>query len=154
MPFHRQVLIDLAPPYLRYMDGTANRVTVPAQPTGFYTVEIRSLGTGNVQSKTDPLVMENLFYAQTVARTFDLKGIQDRRVKAAATGGPSPKTLFDGEWVEGMLFSRECSSCSHSVVGQQQALTLVRPHSKVVIQEEALWSEADFLVKSNVMDYS
>jgi 1-phosphatidylinositol-3-phosphate 5-kinase len=103
MPFHRQVPIDLAPSYFRYMDSTTGKATVPAKSTGFYTVEIRSLETGNVQSKADPLVMENLFYAQAVARTVDPKSIQGRRVKAAATGGPSPKTLFDGEWIESML---------------------------------------------------
>jgi 1-phosphatidylinositol-3-phosphate 5-kinase len=135
------------------MDSTASKATVLAKLIGFYTVEIRNLETGNVQSKADLLVMENLFYAQTVAKTFDLKGIQGRRVKAAATGGPAPKTLFDGEWIEGMLFPHECSSCSYSLVGQQQALTLVRPHSKVVIRE-AIRSDADFLARSNIMDYS
>lgn len=47
-------------------------------------------------------MMENLFYKQTITKTFDLKGIQGRRVKAK-DGEAETKTLFDGEWVEGEL---------------------------------------------------
>jgi hypothetical protein len=102
--FARQVLIELAPSYFRYMDATASRATVLAKLIGFYTIEIRNLETGTVQSKADLLVMENLFYKQKVVKTFDLKGIQGRKVKAGsnATGAAqNSKTLFDGEWIEG-----------------------------------------------------
>lgn len=81
------------------MDATANRPTVLAKLLGFYTVEIRNLETGNTQAKADLLVMENLFYKQSIAKTFDLKGIQGRKVKATASA--TSKTLFDGEWIEG-----------------------------------------------------
>lgn len=37
--------------------------------------------------------------------------------------------------------------------GQQRALTLVQPHSKVVLQE-AVKADSDFLARSNIMDYS
>ncbi|KAJ7078985.1 hypothetical protein C8R43DRAFT_910254 [Mycena crocata] len=133
-----QVLIELAPSYFRYMDATANKATVLAKLIGFYTIEIRNLETGNVQSKADLLVMENLFYDQKIHKTFDLKGIQGRKIKSNASAPTqSMKTLFDGEWIE----------------GQQRTLTLVRPHSKVVLRE-ALRSDAEFLAKSNIMDYS
>ncbi|KAJ3975919.1 hypothetical protein EV361DRAFT_791395 [Lentinula raphanica] len=134
-----QVLIDLGPSYFRYMESTTNRPTILAKLLGFYTIEIRNLETGNVQSKTDLLVMENLFFEQTIDKAFDLKGIQGRKVKAGtdSTAGHKSKTLFDGEWIE----------------GQQQTLTLVRPHSKAVLRE-AIKSDADFLSKSNIMDYS
>ncbi|KAK7007378.1 hypothetical protein R3P38DRAFT_3325358 [Favolaschia claudopus] len=135
-----QVLIELAPSYFRYMDATASKATVLAKLIGFYTIEIRNLETGNVQSKADLLVMENLFYDQKIVKTFDLKGIQGRKVKSSASGAAKDKdvrTLFDGEWIE----------------GQQRTLTLVRPHSKVVLHE-AIKSDADFLAKSNIMDYS
>lgn len=97
----RQVLIDLGPSYFRYMDATTNKPTVLAKLLGFYTVEIRNLETGATQAKADLLVMENLFYSQRIARTFDLKGIQGRRVKAAPHGSSHSKTLFDGDWIEG-----------------------------------------------------
>lgn len=96
---YRQVLIDLGPSYFKYMEATASRPTVLAKLLGFYTVEIRNLETGNTQAKADLLVMKNLFYNQNITKTFDLKGIQGRKVKAS--GGANSKTLFDGEWIEG-----------------------------------------------------
>ncbi len=84
------------------MDATANKPTVLAKLLGFYTVEIRNLETGNVQAKADLLVMENLFYDQNIVKTFDLKGIQGRKVKASSSSSGA-KTLFDGDWIEGEL---------------------------------------------------
>lgn len=95
----RQVLIDTAPSYFRYMDATASKPTVLAKLMGFYTVEIKNLDTGVVQAKSDLLVMENLFYGRNISKIFDLKGIQGRKVK---TRGHASQTLFDGEWIEGM----------------------------------------------------
>ncbi|KAI0795874.1 hypothetical protein C8Q75DRAFT_744203 [Abortiporus biennis] len=132
-----QVLIELGPSYFRYMDATANKPTVLAKLLGFYTVEIRNLETGTTQAKADLLIMENLFYNQKILKTFDLKGIQGRKVKAATRGNAVSKTLFDGEWIE----------------GQQRALTLLRPHSKVVL-DEAIKADCEYLAKSNIMDYS
>jgi hypothetical protein len=95
-------LIELAPSYFRYMDATASKATVLAKLIGFYTIEIRNLETGAVQSKADLLVMENLFYDQKIVKTFDLKGIQGRKVKSNSAGtAQNIKTLFDGEWIEG-----------------------------------------------------
>lgn len=88
------------------MDDTASKPTVLAKLLGFYTVEIRNLESGTVQAKADLLVMENLFYQQKVVRTFDLKGIAGRKVKANANPRVEQKTfktLFDGEWIEGVL---------------------------------------------------
>ncbi|CDO76841.1 hypothetical protein BN946_scf185033.g38 [Trametes cinnabarina] len=130
-----QVLIELGPSYFKHMEATASRPTVLAKLLGFYTVEIRNLESGNTQAKADLLVMENLFYNAKISKTFDLKGIQGRKVKASS--GTASKTLFDGEWME----------------GQQKALMLVRPHSKVVFQE-AIKADCDFLARSNIMDYS
>lgn len=83
------------------MEATASKPTVLAKLLGFYTVEIRNLENGNTQARADLLVMENLFYDRTITKTFDLKGIQGRKVKAS--GGSQSKTLFDGEWIEGNL---------------------------------------------------
>ncbi|KAF8264840.1 hypothetical protein EI94DRAFT_1779477 [Lactarius quietus] len=123
-----QVLIDVAPPYFSHMESTASRASILAKLLGFYTVEVRNLETGTVQAKADLLVMENL--------TFDLKGIQGRKVKANSSSSTS-KTLFDSEWIE----------------GQQRALTLVNPVSKAILQE-AVRADCDFLASSNIMDYS
>jgi hypothetical protein len=85
------------------MDSTANRASILAKLLGFYTVEVRNLDTGTVQAKADLLVMENLFYSQKPTKTFDLKGIQGRKVKASSNSAAS-KTLFDSEWIEGQYF--------------------------------------------------
>jgi 1-phosphatidylinositol-3-phosphate 5-kinase len=100
LDFFRQVLIELAPSYFRYMDATASKATVLAKLLGFYTIEIKNLETGAVQSKADLLVTENLFYDRNISKTFDLKGIQGRKVK---TQGNRSKTLFDGDWIEGTV---------------------------------------------------
>ena len=94
-------MIELAPSYFRYMDATASKATVLAKLIGFYTIKIKNLETGAIQSKADLLVMENLFYDRNISKTFDLKGIQGRKVK---THGDTSKTLFDGEWIEGIFF--------------------------------------------------
>ena len=82
------------------MDATTSKATVLAKLLGFYTVEIKNLETGATQAKADLLVMENLFFEQNVVKTFDLKGIQGRKVKPS-TNSSGSKTLFDGEWIEG-----------------------------------------------------
>jgi hypothetical protein len=116
MVFCSQVLLELAPSYFRYMDATASKATVLAKMMGFYTIEIRNLETGAVQSKADLLVMENLFYDQKVVKTFDLKGIQGRKVKAAKLPQTS-KTLFDGEWIEGWRFSSyNVATCTDQII--------------------------------------
>jgi len=98
---HRQVLIELGPSYFKYVESTAKNPTVLAKLLGFYTIEIRNIESGTIQAKADLLVMENLFFGKKIAKTFDLKGIQGRKVKAA-TSGTSSKPLFDGDWIEGM----------------------------------------------------
>lgn len=100
------MLIELGPAYFRYVDATAMKPTVLAKLLGFYTVEIRNLETGAVQAKADLLVMENLFYKQEIVKTFDLKGIQGRKVKATSNSSTGSKTLFDGDWIEGPSFPK------------------------------------------------
>ena len=99
---YRQVLIELGPSYFKYMESTAKSPTVLAKLLGFYTIEIRNVENGTVQAKADLLVMENLFFDKNIVKTFDLKGIQGRKVKAA-TSGTSSKPLFDGDWIEGIV---------------------------------------------------
>ncbi|KAG8935294.1 hypothetical protein FRC01_003045 [Tulasnella sp. 417] len=168
-----QVLLELAPSYFRYMDTTASHASVLAKLMGFYTVEVQTLDP-KVKMKADLLVMENLFWNLNVApgRTFDLKGIAGRKVKRPKAGGPKDKgskdeassdaektagerrrvkapasrsvapmavqkPLYDNEWIE----------------GQQKTMLLVEPHSKAILKE-AIRSDAEFLAKSNIMDYS
>ncbi|KIO23123.1 hypothetical protein M407DRAFT_27362 [Tulasnella calospora MUT 4182] len=168
-----QVLLELAPSYFRYMDMTASHASVLAKLMGFYTIEVQTLDP-KVKMKADLLVMENLFWNLNVApgRTFDLKGIAGRKVKRPKAGGAKDKgskdevssdverptgerrrvkapasrsvtplavqkPLYDNEWIE----------------GQQKAMLLVEPHSKAILKE-AIHNDAEFLAKSNIMDYS
>ena len=73
------------------------------------------------------------------------------KTKTAAPGG----TLFDGDWIEG-TWCFDCLDIGEAegwITGQQRALTLVQPYSKVVLQE-AVKADCEFLAKSNIMDYS
>jgi 1-phosphatidylinositol-3-phosphate 5-kinase len=92
--------MELGPSYFKYMESTTTNPTILAKLLGFYTIEIRNIESGTVQAKADLLVMENLFFGKKIVKTFDLKGIQGRKVKAT-TIGSSPKPLFDGDWIEG-----------------------------------------------------
>ena len=76
---------------------------------GFYTVEIKNMETNTVQSRADLLIMENLFFEQNISQTFDLKGIQGRKVKSN-TSSSTKRTLFDGEWIEGERFAQTQNS--------------------------------------------
>jgi len=126
-----------------------------------FTNGMESLGTspysGNTQTKADLLVMENLFYDQNISKTFDLKGIHGRKVKATSSGSGQKNTiLFDGDWIEGRHRSccqTQCANDPMGIIGQQRTLMLVRPHSKIVLRE-ALKNDSDFLSRSNIMDYS
>jgi 1-phosphatidylinositol-3-phosphate 5-kinase len=102
---YRQVLIELGPSYFKYMESTSTVPTVLAKLLGFYTIEIRNIESGTVQSKADLLVMENLFFQRKIVKTFDLKGIQGRKVKATTLGNSSGP-LFDGDWIEGAFVCR------------------------------------------------
>jgi 1-phosphatidylinositol-3-phosphate 5-kinase len=171
----RQVLLELAPSYFRYMDHTASKPSVIAKLMGFYTIEIRNLESGSITAKADLLIMENLFYAQVghpsmrttylpltfgcsflqkITGTFDLKGIQGRKVKGAGSNSIS-RTLMDSDWIEGMSPVRPFRSASQYTPnpGQQKALLLLQPHSRTILQE-AVKEDANFLSKSNIMDYS
>jgi hypothetical protein len=102
---YRQVLIELGPSYFKYIESTSNNPTVLAKFLGFYTIEIRNIESGTIQAKADLLVMENLFFNKKIAKTFDLKGIQGRKVKPTTLGNAS-KPLFDGDWIEGETIFR------------------------------------------------
>ncbi|WWC58469.1 uncharacterized protein I303_101012 [Kwoniella dejecticola CBS 10117] len=135
-------LLEIAPAYFDYLSGTHNKATSLAKILGLYTVRIQDLKSGS-KRQLDLLVMENLFYKQTISRTYDLKGIEDRRAnKAKAEGSMNPDikpegTLFDEEWLEGL----------------KRGLVLLQPHAKRILHE-AISLDTKFLSAQSVMDYS
>ncbi|OCF73919.1 hypothetical protein I204_05767 [Kwoniella mangroviensis CBS 8886] len=136
-------LLDIAPQYFDHLAGTHNKATSLAKIVGFYTVKINDLKSGT-RRQMDLLVMENLFYKQSISRTYDLKGIEGRRVNKTSRGEADTKieikpemTLFDGEWLEGL----------------QKDLVLLQPHAKRILQE-AISLDTKFLSSQSIMDYS
>jgi 1-phosphatidylinositol-3-phosphate 5-kinase len=99
-------LQELAPACFQYLESTASRPTALVKLLGYYTIEVKNQESGVNNGRIDLVVMENLFYDRKVDKTFDLKGIQGRKVKPTANDsldGRRRQTLFDGEWIEGML---------------------------------------------------
>ncbi|WVQ62084.1 uncharacterized protein L199_000219 [Kwoniella botswanensis] len=136
-------LLDIAPQYFDHLAGTHNKATSLAKIVGFYTVKINDLRAGT-RRQMDLLVMENLFYNQSISRTYDLKGIEGRRANKMSRGEAETKievkpemTLFDGEWLEGL----------------QKDLVLLQPHAKRILQE-AISLDTKFLSSQSIMDYS
>ncbi|KAK4684262.1 hypothetical protein P7C73_g5929, partial [Tremellales sp. Uapishka_1] len=125
-------LLEIGPAYFEHLAGTHNKATSLAKIVGFYSIKIQDL-QANTKRQMDLLVMENLFYKQTVNQMYDLKGIEGRRVGKMT----SSSTLFDGEWLE----------------GQHRAPVLLHPHAKRILHE-AVANDTKFLSNQSVMDYS
>nr|XP_031860899.1 uncharacterized protein CI109_003626 [Kwoniella shandongensis]KAA5527971.1 hypothetical protein CI109_003626 [Kwoniella shandongensis] len=136
-------LLEIAPAYFEHLAGTHNKATSLAKIVGFYNVRIDDVQNG-ARKQLDLLVMENLFYKQTVSKTFDLKGIESRKVSKAKSDGDEKTeaaigsgTLFDGDWLERM----------------QKGLVLLQPHAKRILLE-AVSLDTRFLSSQSIMDYS
>ena len=128
-----QALLEIAPSYFEHLAETHNRATALAKIVGFYTVKVHNL-QDSTKKTMDLMVMENLFYHQTISKSFDLKGIEGRRVPKAM---PDGTTLFDSEWIE----------------DQSRTPYLLHPHAKRILQE-AISSDTRYLSHESVMDYS
>ncbi|ODN92012.1 hypothetical protein L198_05684 [Cryptococcus wingfieldii CBS 7118] len=136
-------LLEISPAYFNFMTSTHNRATSLAKIVGFYTVTIKDLHSGT-KRQLDLLVMENLFYSQSISQTFDLKGIEGRKVVKRKTEGEvesvevkGPGTLFDADWLENM----------------QNDLVLLQPHAKKILLD-AIALDTKFLASQSIMDYS
>lgn len=80
------------------MAQTQDKPSTLAKLLGFYSIEVKNLETGNIESKADVLVMENLFWNHKPDAVYDLKGIRGRKAKS-----DSPKrTLMDVDFMESM----------------------------------------------------
>lgn len=132
-------LLEISPAYFHHMAGTHNRATALAKIVGFYTVTIKDSQCGQ-KRQLDLLVMENLFHNQNILKTFDLKGIEGRRVAKTKEGDKEVKsttTQFDADWLEGM----------------QKGLVLLQPHAKRILLD-AISLDTRFLSSQSIMDYS
>ncbi|KAI9635199.1 phosphatidylinositol-4-phosphate 5-kinase [Dioszegia hungarica] len=128
-----QALLEIAPAYFEHMATTHNKATALAKIVGFYTVKMHDVATGEKRTM-DLLVMENLFWKQEIDRTFDLKGIEARRVPKGKENG---STMFDAEWLE----------------AQATSPLFVHPHAKRILLD-SLTTDTRFLSCQSIIDYS
>ncbi|KAL6716605.1 Mitochondrial distribution and morphology protein 12 [Lecanora helva] len=135
-PVETQSFLQFAPGYFYVMSRFLfhDMPSVIAKMLGFFQITIKNPVTG-VDFNWSLLVMENLFYDRSPARTFDLKGsMRNRRIQST---GEQNEVLLDENMVDFIyatpLFARE--------------------HSKRVLRA-SVYNDTLFLAKQNVMDYS
>ncbi|KAI9007924.1 hypothetical protein CLU79DRAFT_840394 [Phycomyces nitens] len=131
----KDTFLKFAPKYFDAMQQSAEEPSLLTKIFGFYTIRMRSLEDKKVFLNIDVLVMEHLFYGQSIIKRFDFKGIQDRRMEDGRKE-KSVTTLWDGDWVNDHRMEFPI---------HEQARALL---------ELAISRDTEFLMKSNIMDYS
>lgn len=129
-------ITKFAPAYFEYTQTAfkRGRPTALAKTYGIFKIGYRNAVTGRTMHM-NVLVQENLFYARTFSRIYDLKGSTRNRL-LKPTGKPN-EVLLDENLLE---------------VSHTNPLYL-RDHSKRILRT-ALWNDTLFLANLNVMDYS
>ena len=158
-----QALLEISPAFFDFILGAAAvKPTSFAKILGFYSFKLTDHATGHTR-RVELVVLENLFFDQTVSRTFDLKGIEGRRVRAGqgdVIATPAETVGHDHEWRE--VRSRLVSSRSARLLtlansilpqGQQVAPLLIHAHAKRILRE-AVANDTRFLSSHNVIDFS
>ncbi|ORX63220.1 hypothetical protein DM01DRAFT_1403580 [Hesseltinella vesiculosa] len=131
----KDAFLRFAPKYFQYIKETAQAPSILAKIFGFYSLQIRTLDDKRTLLDIDVLVMEQLFYGQTIERTFDFKGIPDRQLDEEKRQ-KHDATLWDGDW-------RQDYRMGYAVNGQSKAW-----------MESAILRDTEFLATGNIMDYS
>jgi hypothetical protein len=129
----KDALLKFAPSYFSYVDHSSQYPSVMAKIFGFYTIKYKNIHTGKTM-KMDLLVMEHLFYKQTITQKFSLKGILGR---PSDSRKDSDEALCDDDWVK----------------GNYRNILMTHGHSKNIIRE-AIHNDTRFLAESNIVDYS
>lgn len=134
--FEMDAITKFAPAYFEYTQTAfkRGRPTALAKTYGIFKIGYRNAVTGRTMHM-NVLVQENLFYARTFSRIYDLKGSTRNRL-LKPTGKPN-EVLLDENLLE---------------VSHTHPLYL-RDHSKRILRT-ALWNDTLFLSNLNVMDYS
>ncbi|KAJ0075209.1 hypothetical protein Patl1_33851 [Pistacia atlantica] len=148
--------IKFAPEYFKYLSESISTgsPTCLAKILGIYQPSMTEFSAGSMGSglvlwlrvtskhlkggkelKMDVLVMENLLFARSVTRLYDLKGSSRSRYNPDSSG--SNKVLLDQNLIEAM-------PTSPIFVGNKAKRLL----------ERAVWNDTAFLASVDVMDYS
>ncbi|ORZ13259.1 hypothetical protein BCR42DRAFT_355612 [Absidia repens] len=131
----KDAFLRFAPKYFDYVKESGSAPTILAKIFGFYSVQIRTLNEKKELLNMDVLVMEQLFYGQSIDKTFDFKGIPDRQVDEELRN-QQHTTLWDGDWRDGYRMG---------YVTHEQSKEWI---------EAAIHRDTEFLAKGNIMDYS
>jgi 1-phosphatidylinositol-3-phosphate 5-kinase len=109
-------MLEIAPSYFDHLANTHNKAVALAKIFGFYTskyssrdqaeqadnpVKIHDLQT-STKKHMDLMVMENLFYKQSISQTYDLKGIGASALSEAMfalTGRRTQSPESYGGWI-------------------------------------------------------
>ncbi|KAJ1968249.1 Mitochondrial distribution and morphology protein 12, partial [Dimargaris verticillata] len=128
--------LKFAPHYFEYLAEAIFRElpTLLAKIYGLYRISFKNPVTGK-SLKLDVMIMENLFYERSVAKTFDLKGSMRNRL--VQDTGRADEVLLDENLVKHIL----------------QSPLYVRDHAKDLIRS-SIWNDTLFLAKHEVVDYS
>ncbi|XP_077241161.1 putative 1-phosphatidylinositol-3-phosphate 5-kinase FAB1C [Tasmannia lanceolata] len=127
---------ECGPQYFKYLTDSLNSgsPTCLAKVLGIYQVTVKPL-KGGKETKTDFMVMENLFFKRSISRVYDLKGSVRSRYNPDTTG--SDKVLLD-------LNLLETLRTDPIFLGSKAKRSL----------ERAVWNDTSFLASVAVMDYS
>ncbi|XP_026288487.1 putative 1-phosphatidylinositol 3-phosphate 5-kinase isoform X2 [Frankliniella occidentalis] len=130
--------LDRAPQFFSYMTDNfkSNKPTMMAKILGVYRIVFKNDLTGTA-SRSNLLVMENLFYGREVSHKFDLKGSFRNRLVNPGSEPRGEIVLLD----ENLLKITRDSPL------------YVLPHTKSVLMQ-ALKRDTEFLTSQSVMDYS
>ncbi|CAO3584071.1 unnamed protein product [Absidia cylindrospora] len=131
----KDAFLRFAPKYFDYIKESDSAPSILAKIFGFYSVQIRDLNEKKELLNMDVLVMEQLFYGQSIDKTFDFKGIPDRQVDEERRN-QQHTTLWDGDWRDAYRMG---------YVTHEQSKDWI---------EAAIQRDTEFLAKGNIMDYS
>ncbi|KAF1803594.1 hypothetical protein FB192DRAFT_1279569 [Mucor lusitanicus] len=96
----KDAFLKFAPKYFDHVGKSANEPSVLAKIFGFFTIRMKNAADKKSILNLDVLVMEHLFFNQSIIKRFDFKGIQDRHVDEFRKQ-QSDTTLWDGDWLNG-----------------------------------------------------
>ncbi|KAI8646176.1 hypothetical protein BD408DRAFT_381112 [Parasitella parasitica] len=131
----KDAFLKFAPKYFDHVKKSCNEPSVLAKIFGFFTIRIKNAADKKSILNLDVLVMEHLFFNQSIYKRFDFKGIQDRHVDEFRKQ-QHDTTLWDGDWLN-----------------EYRTRLPVHEQSKSII-ELAIINDTEFLYKCNIMDYS
>ncbi|KAI8344710.1 hypothetical protein BC941DRAFT_387495 [Chlamydoabsidia padenii] len=131
----KDAFLRFAPKYFDYIRESDKAPSLLAKIFGFYSIQMQSTDDKKQTFNIDVLVMEQLFYGQSISKTFDFKGIPDRQVDEERRNQDGC-TLWDGDWRDGYRMG---------YVTHEQSWQWI---------DLAIERDTQFLANNNIMDYS